>query len=614
MPRFSHLYEFLLAALVCIMSQSAVADAPDIIWEKHIQYTISGNLTKGLSLSASTTYTEFLQSDRVLERRVFALYEMAGSPISHIRQTVDGRKPEHSFTVTEAADDQDVFLTDDKVHFVAFSGPLKIGDAVSYSYDQKFEDIRYLPLTVLTNKGRMRQTTVVFKHPANVSVKAEVYPTRSPVSFHVNRPSDKETQFLFDSLNEADELPGFAFNSMNGVVQFSIAAEGRPVGVATPEEFLGWYAGKVNLNPTLDSVSQALLDSIGGAATGNLERLQNIHRWVCGEIRYIADDTRRHSYFPHLPEVTLGTHYGDCKDRAYLIRALARRYGIDVDLGLVSTEFEPGLSGLNVALFNHVVCLYHDADSNFVFDPTAFLHPFGSVPDAIVGHPVLVLSPDHPAIDTIRRQSASPDIQVRITASLDSLSQGKAKIELFGDRLASVRYAMQSQTTKPKEQLLALIIGSNLSQINLRRYAIVSNDGTRMVVTADADLSKFLVSSPSHRYVPATPFTLVSSAMMTRAQDSLPIYSDSLLVETMALHLAGKGLRAKEDSCIINDSNRTRFTAHIRSIDSDSVAVDYTAERTVKVFKGVAKSRYLDFCQRYLAAKTSMFVLAEDSR
>jgi hypothetical protein len=600
-----------LAVVLCAVSNSAENIPPDVEWEQHVQYTISGNQADGYKLSASTTYSQTFLTKRSLDRTQFARSETAGSSISHIRMYANGQKAGEGCTFSRMADDQDVFLTDSKIHYILVPETFEIGDSLSYSFRQEYTDINQLPLTVIRNADRMRQYTVLFKHPADMSVRAESFSPRAPLSWREERVNDKETRFVFDSLEPVAELPGFAFNDIHAVVLFSLYQGDRPVNQTTVAGFVTWYAGKVNLEPTLDSVSWHILDNEIAPASTDLKKLQIIHEWVCREIRYIADMSLSHDFFPHAPAGVLALRYGDCKDRAYLTCALARRYGVQVSMGLVSSQFEPAFHGVHCSLFDHVVCLYRDADSTVCFDPTARFHPFGTLPERIVGHTVLVLDPARPYVDTVRRQDQTADIRISIVASLYSLSTGKAAIELRGDRMAAARSAIAEQTTVPKEQLLSQIIESDLSRISLRRFAIIADSGQSMTLTADADISQFLISSSTNWYIPKTPFLIVVSQITTREQDSLPLHFDSLVFLSLTLRLTAHGIRAEADSCLIGDGDGTQFAAHMQQADDTTLTIDYSAARSNKVFSGAAKSAYLDFCRRYLAARANMFLVKE---
>ena len=88
-----------------------------------------------------------------------------------------------------------------------------------------------------------------------------------------------------------------------------------------------WYAGLVKdrfaVTPALEA---RLADAVKGAATA-LDSLKAAHRWVAQDFRYVSVALGLAGYQPRLPAATLETMYGDCKDKATLFIALARRMG-----------------------------------------------------------------------------------------------------------------------------------------------------------------------------------------------------------------------------------------------------------------------------------------------
>jgi hypothetical protein len=107
----------------------------------------------------------------------------------------------------------------------------------------------------------------------------------------------------------------------------------------------------------------------GDAATPE-EALARLYGEVAGRIRYVGLELGLHSYKPERPAVTLARGYGDCKDKATLLIALARALGYDANLVLVRTrdqgvvEAEPA----SFAPFDHAI-VYVPALNRFL-DPT----------------------------------------------------------------------------------------------------------------------------------------------------------------------------------------------------------------------------------------------------
>ena len=99
-----------------------------------------------------------------------------------------------------------------------------------------------------------------------------------------------------------------------------------------------WYAGLVKdrfaLTPALEA---RLAELVRGGATG-LDSLRAVHRWVAQDFRYVSVTLGLAGYQPRTPAEVFDTRYGDCKDKATLFVALARRMGFDAYPVLLSAS------------------------------------------------------------------------------------------------------------------------------------------------------------------------------------------------------------------------------------------------------------------------------------
>src|SRR3954470_10808221 len=103
------------------------------------------------------------------------------------------------------------------------------------------------------------------------------------------------------------------------------------IDVASPitwAQLARWYAnlsaGRYAVNSTLES---QLSERVKNARTLE-DSLRAVHRWVSQDFRYVSLSLGIGGYLPRLPAQVLETRYGDCKDKATLFIALARRMGV----------------------------------------------------------------------------------------------------------------------------------------------------------------------------------------------------------------------------------------------------------------------------------------------
>ena len=99
-----------------------------------------------------------------------------------------------------------------------------------------------------------------------------------------------------------------------------------------------WYADLTKdrfvLTPELE---HRLSELVAGAKTLD-DSLRAVHRWVAQDFRYVSISLGIGGYQPRLPAAVLETKYGDCKDKATLFIALARRLGVTANPVLLSSS------------------------------------------------------------------------------------------------------------------------------------------------------------------------------------------------------------------------------------------------------------------------------------
>jgi transglutaminase-like putative cysteine protease len=100
---------------------------------------------------------------------------------------------------------------------------------------------------------------------------------------------------------------------------------------------------------------------VDAVAEGDLaatrDALERLYRGITDRTRYVGLELGVHSFQPEAPSVTLARGYGDCKDRATLLIALARALGIDARFVLVRSRTLGAVAPkpASFALFDHAI-------------------------------------------------------------------------------------------------------------------------------------------------------------------------------------------------------------------------------------------------------------------
>ncbi len=192
--------------------------------------------------------------------------------------------------------------------------------------------------------------------------------------------------------SELPKLEGEPFMADSNGVFMSIQVGGN-VGWA---EIGRWYADlsrdRYQLTPALEA---KLAEVVKGSRTRE-DSLRALHRWIAQDLRYVSLSLGIGGYQPRMPASVLETQYGDCKDKATLFVALARKMGINAYPVLLSSGGGVDERFPSVNQFDHMIAAVEvpGRPGYTYLDLTSALTPFGSVYPSYQGEFGLVVHPD----------------------------------------------------------------------------------------------------------------------------------------------------------------------------------------------------------------------------
>ena len=252
-------------------------------------------------------------------------------------------------------------------------------------------------------------------------------------------------------------------------------------GFTNWREMGSWYGnleqGRVDASPEI----KQQVASLTASSTTTLQKMKSIAEFVQHDIRYVSIQLGIGGWQPH-PAPDIFTHrYGDCKDKATLMRSMLREIGVDSFQVAINTERgsitpeTPAYRGFDheitvIKLPNDVndpslvATIQHPKFGRLLFfDPTNDMTPFGQIPGYLQASYALVVTPDGGELIELPRQTpAMNGIQRTGTLTLDPMGTltGEVSESRVGDRAWSERMRLRSVTKsadqiKPIEDLLA---------------------------------------------------------------------------------------------------------------------------------------------------------------
>jgi transglutaminase-like putative cysteine protease len=220
------------------------------------------------------------------------------------------------------------------------------------------------------------------------------------------------------------------------------AAEGGPWQWVVVSGRLGWadigtwYAGLVRDHYTMTPGLDEALAYITEGALTRLDSLRAVHRFIAQDIRYISLSLGAGGYTPRRPDEVLATMSGDCKDKAVLFVALARRMGWDAYPVLVAASGSPRRELPSLYNFDHMIAAVRESNGDWIYlDLTADIIPFGETPASVAGEFGLLVRDDG-GIDEVTMPALRADAN-RIAHVLDGRLTADGRFEGRYDMTAS---------------------------------------------------------------------------------------------------------------------------------------------------------------------------------
>lgn len=546
-------------------------------------------------------------SQRSLEKNKFSIGESYYDPVSAVTASLDGEELEKKAFSYEY-NTSDAFISDYKLHNITFPRATHTGQRATYSFRRDYKSIEFTPLLDVSNVDYIKECKVTISHPAELRIQFDIYFTRGEFPYSIDTSNAQQTVLRFTNTSRSLPLEYFPFNDDIAYIRIQIDAPNKEVTPSTPQSFAAWYQALFNQKPVLDSAHASLLAEAIAAAPTKRAKVAVIHDYVRKNIRYIAEEHGMNAIVPRPPSTVLQRGYGDCKDKAFLVASLARQHGIDgVYMALINTEPAPAFKGLHVNSFNHVICAMDDSGTLVFFDPTHKYSEFGNTPESDIDRPTLVIDPSNPRIVVVPRPNTQPEIDAVISANIDLPGTATAVITLRNSALSSALHALDNKQGMDIENTLSGLITRNFHKISFDNFTLQSRSDTAIVFTAHANLSSFIITSPTKKYLPHLPFRTVSNGLLERDNDTSGLYLSFRDNYALTINLTAEGYSTEAASIAIGDTTATGFTASSQS-SAAGIVLRYRYNQATKAFSYDKKRAFIALCRDVLKAKKSMFV------
>jgi tetratricopeptide (TPR) repeat protein len=174
------------------------------------------------------------------------------------------------------------------------------------------------------------------------------------------------------------------------------AARVQASSYASWSEFGRWWWNLIEDEIRVSDEMRAKVAELTEGKSTPLERLRAVYDFVVTEVRYNAWEFGVHGYQPYSAPVIFSRRFGDCKDKAILLRAMLSAADIEAWPVLIRMEprrYEEDHSLALIAHFNHCIAWVPAQEGlpEMFLDGTARLHPLDILPDSDAGARVVIV-------------------------------------------------------------------------------------------------------------------------------------------------------------------------------------------------------------------------------
>jgi transglutaminase-like putative cysteine protease len=344
-----------------------------------------------------------------------------------------------------------IFYSDAKVCTISIPLEEK-GLPVTFTYDKKYKDIKYLTSVYFNEQLPIEEKTIVFYIPDWLEVDMREFNFKG---YDIKKVVEKDavnkvTKYMY----KLQHIPAFEeeYHSPNWarsfphviVVSKSYTENGqKKVLFESVKDLYGWYH---SLSKEVHNQPEELKPLVGQLTTdkkSDVEKVESIYYWVQDKIRYIAFENGIMGFKPDAAQNVLKNKYGDCKGKANLLKEMLKLAGYDARLTWIGTADLPYDYSLpSLAVDNHMICTVILDGKRYFLDGTEESIAFNDYAHRIQGKQVLIEDGDQYILDKVPEFQADRnkvDCIMKLKLEGENLTgvntstyNGEAKIGLVG--------------------------------------------------------------------------------------------------------------------------------------------------------------------------------------
>ena len=275
------------------------------------------------------------------------------------------------------------------------------------------------------------------------------------------------------------------------------------------KKLYAYYKGFTkNLNQTEDPALKAISLQITKNLTHDDDKVKAIFYWVKDNIKYIAFENGYEGFIPREASLIHERKFGDCKDMASIITAMAKYANVkNVFISWIGTREIPySYDELPTpAVDNHMVALYKKGEEYIFLDatdketlygiPTAFIQGKEALYDEGDSYKIIPV----PIVPAERNEILE---QVKLKIEKDKLV-GLGKIEFNGYNRSRILLRIGDATNKTRFEMIKSLVLKGNNKFNLKDYTEenIKDRDKPYQINYNFDLGNYIVKVDKEMYV-----------------------------------------------------------------------------------------------------------------
>jgi tetratricopeptide (TPR) repeat protein len=333
-----------------------------------------------------------------------------------------------------------------------------------------------------------------------------------------------------------------------------------------------WYSRlsepRIRMTPEIRKQVKEIMES----TSDEEERVRQIYRYVCDNIRYVGLEMGIGGLRPRRTDEVFQSGMGDCKDVSLLLAAMLREAGLDARLVLIRTADRGRChsSVPDLGQFNHAIC-YARGKRKYLLDATLSRAGIDERPSSIQGRCMLLVDRHRSRIITDREIPVVPEKTAADTTLFlkeDGSVRMKRTLTFHGSRAAETRESFLNPEKKKKE--LETYWNRRFPGSRIRELSHGSLEpGKPVTYTYGIDIPSFATIMDGDMVLPAHPVTTDladGSAILLERRTPLEMGLSSNIVTTCTF-VPPEGyipVRVPGDRIIEHSSFRYEGKYHVR--------------------------------------------------